>query len=216
MVARVINNINPDIAALQEMDYKTNRANKLDVSTELALKTKMVSMFAKAVEYDAGEYGQSIFSKYSFLQTGKIDLPHDPKSEPRIAAHALIILPSGDTIRFAGTHLDHQKNNLERIDQVRELNKRLIDDKYPVILAGDFNDVPGSEPIKILESKWSPSYDKNHPEPTFPSHSPKFKIDYVMFYPSERWKIIERQVICDDIASDHCAVLVTLELLPRT
>jgi endonuclease/exonuclease/phosphatase (EEP) superfamily protein YafD len=35
-----------------------------------------------------------------------------------------------------------------------------------------------------------------------------------MYYPKERWKVVERKVLCDPIASDHCAVLVVLEFLP--
>lgn len=213
VVADVIRNLDPDIVALQEMDYKTNRAGNRDVTTEIAQRTKMTSMFAKAVDYDDGEYGQAILSKYTFLRAGKADLPHHPNNEPRIATEALIILPAGDTIRFAGTHLDHQENNVERIERVKELNKRFLNEEYPTILAGDLNDVPGSEPIEILEEHWGSSYDTNSPQSTFPSHAPEKKIDYIMFYPKNRWKVLERKVICDDLASDHCAVLVVLELL---
>ena len=34
-----------------------------------------------------------------------------------------------------------------------------------------------------------------------------------MFYPKNRWKVLETKVIQDTIASDHCAYLVTLQLL---
>ena len=42
---------------------------------------------------------------------------------------------------------------------------------------------------------------------------PKEKIDYVMYSPKNQWRLIDRKVICDTYASDHCAYLVTLELL---
>lgn len=215
-VAGVINKIEPDLVALQEMDYKTNRADNLDVTTAIALKTNMVSIFAKAMDYNDGEYGQALLSKYTFLQTGKVDLPYEPGNEPRIAVDALIILPSGDTIKLAGTHLDHLKDSPDRVKQVKKLNEVFLDKAYPTILAGDLNDIPGSEAIEILESQWGSSYDKNDPQPTFPSHSPGLKIDYVMFYPQNRWKVIDTETICDKIASDHCAYLVVLELLPET
>lgn len=215
VVADVIKTINPDIVALQEMDYKTNRADSRDITTGIAQKTNMISIFAKAVDFDGGEYGQAVLSKNTFLRTGKINLPHNPGNEPRIAIEALIILPAGDTIRFTGTHLDHQKNNVERLEQVKELNKWFLNEEYPTILAGDLNDIPGSEPIEILEKNWGSSYDKTDPQFTFPSDAPEKKIDYVMFYPKNRWKILEREVICDDLASDHCAVLVVLELLQK-
>lgn len=213
VVARAILNAEPDVAALQELDYRTNRANKLDVTTELAKMTNMVSIFAKAVDWDGGEYGQALLSKYTFLKTGKVELPTHKGNEPRIAIESLLILPQGDTIRLVGTHLDHQKDRTERIEQAVEINHRFLIDNIPTILAGDMNDIPGSETLKILESRWGSSYDPKDPIPTFPSHAPEKKIDYVMFYPKERWKIVERQVLCDKVASDHCAVLVVLELL---
>lgn len=215
VIADLINRTNPDFVALQEVDFKTNRAKKLDLTTELALRTKMTSFFARAMEYDSGEYGEGVLSKWTFLQTQNVPLPHQPTSEPRAAAKSTIITPSGDTIQFIGTHLDHLRENRDRIMQAKEINKIFISNKHPSILAGDLNAIPGSKPINILESKWGSAYIKNNPKPTFPSNTPAVKIDYVMFYPKERWKVLETQVICDTIASDHCAYLVVLKLLSK-
>lgn len=216
VVAEVIDELNPDLVALQEMDFRTNRVQKRDISTELALKTGMSSIFSKAVDFDGGEYGQSLFSQWTFLETGKIDLPGAPEKEPRIAVTAKIILPAGDTIRFIGTHLDHLANSPDRLAQAKKINSSLQENSnFPTILAGDLNDVPGSETIRIFESVWTSTYDKEAPAPTFPSHAPEKKIDYIMFSPSHRWKVLEKEVICHKIASDHCAYLVVLELLPE-
>jgi endonuclease/exonuclease/phosphatase family metal-dependent hydrolase len=84
-----------------------------------------------------------------------------------------------------------------------------------VILAGDLNAGPGSTPIRILEERWSSANDRTVPEPTFPSDNPRVKIDHVMYYPESQWRTIDARVICDSIASDHCAFLVTLELLGK-
>jgi len=122
-------------------------------------------------------------------------------------------LPSGDTIAFIGTHLDHLKDEKDRISQALKINEVFSSNKYPTILAGDLNAEPGSTPINILEQMWTASYNKEKPEFTFPSDNPSKKIDYVMFYPINRWRVIETKVIQDTIASDHCAYLVTLELI---
>ncbi|WP_037324815.1 endonuclease/exonuclease/phosphatase family protein [Salinimicrobium terrae] len=213
IVAKVINDLKPDLVALQEVDLRTNRAQKRDINTELALKTGMSSIFAKAVDFDGGEYGQSLFSRWTFLKTGKIELPGSPDKEPRIAATATIILPAGDTIRLLGTHMDHLEKSPDRLAQARKINSFIEKNTIPTILAGDLNDVPGSEAIGILESMWISTYDKVAPEPTFPSNAPEKKIDYIMFYPANRWKILEKEVLCHKIASDHCAYFVVLELL---
>jgi len=147
------------------------------------------------------------------LHSTNIALPFSKGNEPRAALEITTILTSGDTINFIGTHLDHSKDEKDRVAQVRKMNEIFLSNKYPTILAGDLNDVPGSTAINILEEMWFSSYDKDNPEPTFPSINPTKKIDYVMFYPKTRWRVLKTEVIQDAIASDHCAYLVTLELL---
>jgi len=122
-------------------------------------------------------------------------------------------LPEGDTIIFIGTHFDHTGNETDRILQAKKVNELLSGVRYPAILAGDLNAEPGSTPILILEDLWGHAYDEAVPSPTYPSDAPAKKIDYVMYYPKDRWKVISSEVICDSVVSDHCAHLVVLELL---
>jgi endonuclease/exonuclease/phosphatase family metal-dependent hydrolase len=82
----------------------------------------------------------------------------------------------------------------------------------PIILAGDLNATPGSDPINLLCEQWS--YAASDNQPTFPSIKPSRKIDYIMFKPKDRWKVVEARVIEEKVASDHCPVLAVLELLP--
>lgn len=213
VIANVIIQSNPDFVALQEVDFKTNRAKQYDLVTELGWRAKLVPIFAKAMEFDDGEYGEGVLSRYSFLKTRNIALPHSEGNEPRAALEVTAVLNSGDTISFVGTHLDHLKNETDRISQVKKINKVFASNKHPTILAGDLNAVPGSTPINILEKIWMSSYDKKNPKFTFPSSDPSRKIDYVMFYPKHRWRVIKTEVIQSKIASDHCAYLVTVELL---
>ena len=214
-IAKVIINADPDLVALQEVDFKTNRAKKYDLVTELGWRAKMAPLFGKAMDYDGGEYGEGVLSRFSFFQTRNVALPYTPGNEPRAALEIITVLPSGDTMAFVGTHLDHLKDEKDRIAQVKKINQVFADNKYPTILVGDLNAVPGSTPIKILEEMWSASYDKIDPAPTYPSVNPSKKIDYVMFYPKNAWRVLKTEVIQDSIASDHCAYLVTFELLQK-
>lgn len=215
LIANEIIDADPDLVALQEVDFKTNRSKKFDLVTELGWRAKMIPIFARAMNYDGGEYGEGVLSKYTFLQSRNVALPYTPGNEPRAALEIITILPSGDTIAFVGTHLDHLKDEKDRIAQVKKINEVFSLNKYPTILVGDLNAIPGSTPINILEEMWSASYDKKKPKPTFPSDDPTRKIDYVMFYPKNRWRVLETAVIKDSIASDHCAYLVTVELLVK-
>jgi len=213
VIAKVINDANPDFVALQEVDFKTNRAKKYDLVTELGIRTKLCPLFAKAMNFDGGEYGEGILSRYSIISSRNVNLPYTKGNEPKNAVEIVSVLPSGDTIAFVGTHLDYKEIETDRINQVKKINSVFLKNKYPTILAGDLNSLPDSTPMKILEEKWGTSYDKNNPQFTFPSSKPEKTIDYIMFAPKKRWKVLSREVIQDSVASDHCAYLVTLELL---
>ena len=213
LIAQVIINAEPDFVALQEVDYKTNRAKKYDLVTELGWRSKMTPLFGRAMPYDGGEYGEGVLSKYSFLMTRNVALPFSPGNEPRAALEITTVLPSGDTISFIGTHLDHLQDETDKVAQAKKINQVFSQNKYPTILAGDLNDIPGSKTIDILEAYWTAAYNRETPQPTFPSNNPTKKIDYVMFYPKDSWQVLATEVIQDSIASDHCAYLVTLKLL---
>ena len=211
VLAELILKANPDLVALQEVDFMARRSKKYDLATELGWRTKMAPLFGRAMPFDGGEYGEGILSRFSFVSTRNIALPNLPGEEPRAALEIITVLPSGDTIAFIGTHLSHEGEAGRKI-QTQKIREVFSKNKYPTILAGDLNDVPGSDAINILEEIWTPTYDPRDPEPTFPSSSPRIKIDYVMFSPESAWEIVDRQVIQDTIASDHCAYLVTLRL----
>ena len=213
VIAKVIIDANPDFVALQEVDYRTNRAKNYDLVTELGWRTKMTPLFARAMYFDGGEYGEGILSKHTFIKSRNVALPYTHGNEPRSALEITAVLPSGDTIAFVGTHLDHLKDETDRISQAKKINETFLSNIYPTILAGDLNAIPNSTPINILEKMWTSSYNRDNPQFTFPSENPQKKIDYVMCYPKNMWKILKTEVVQDTVASDHCAYLVTIELL---
>lgn len=214
VLAKLIVDAKPDFVAMQEVDFNTNRSKKYDLVTELGWRTHLAPLFARAMNYDGGEYGEGVLSRFSFFETRNVALPYVAGEEPRAALEVVTVLPSEDTIAFVGTHLAHEGEE-GRVLQTQRINAVFSKNSYPTILAGDLNAVPGSEPINILEKVWTPSYNKKNPEFTYPSDNPTRKIDYVMFYPGNRWRVLKTKVIQDTIASDHCAYLVTLELLDK-
>jgi len=212
LIANIIKTADPDFVLLQEVDYKTNRSKKIDLATILGYKTKMLPLFGRAMYYDGGEYGEAILSKYSFIKTRNILLPNTEGHEPRAAVEITVEVNPGDTISVIGTHLDHTEDKTNRIMQVDKIIESFSRNKYPTILAGDFNAQPGSATIKKITKYWTPSFGEN-PEPTFPSNNPQKKIDYVFYSPKNQWQVLNTKVIRDSVASDHCAYLVELELL---
>lgn len=211
LIAGVIRQEDPDLVALQEVDFRTRRALHMDLVSELGERTALVPLFGRAMYYDGGEYGEGILSGYTFLSSRNHALPAGEGKEPRAALEVRIQLPCGDTIAFIGTHLDHT-GDVDRINQAGELREILAGLKLPVILAGDLNARPESRPMEILFEVLEPS--SGDMAPSIPSDGPRSKIDYILYGPPERWRVLESRVICDSIASDHCAVLSVLELLP--
>lgn len=213
-IASVIRSADPDLVALQEVDFFTNRARKMDLVTELGQRTGLAPLFGKAMPFDGGEYGEGILSKYSFICTRNHALAAQEGKEPRAALEVQIVLKSGDTVRFIGSHLDHIRDETDRINQALQLNSFFAIGEMPSILAGDLNAEPESQTMNILLAEWEAS--SLDQAPTFPSDKPVVKIDYVLYRPAYRWRIIETRVFSDQVASDHCALLSVLELLPPT
>lgn len=213
LLAKIISDTKPDLVALQEVDFKTNRVLKMDLVTELGFRTKMQAIFGKAMPYDAGEYGEGILSKYSFVNTKNHPLEARKGKETRTALEVNIQIKSGDTIRFIGTHLDHTKDETDRINQANQLNSIFTKNEIPTILAGDLNAAPESKTMKILFKNWQPSITENIP--TAPAIDAKVKIDYILFRPTNRWRVLEKKVIDEKVASDHKPVLSVLELLKK-
>ncbi len=214
-VAGIIRFARPDLVALQEVDHKTNRSHKYDLMAELAGRTHLVPLFGRSMNFDGGEYGNGILSKFSFISSRVINLPNPEDKEPRTALEVLIKINEKDTVSFVATHLDHQ-DEAARLPQVEKINESVLKKNYPVLLAGDLNAVPGSETITTLEKDWESFYDNTEVEITFPDYkNPKKarKLDYIMGTPGNRWRMLETKVIKDDIASDHYALLMVVELL---
>jgi len=210
-IARVRRKAEPDLVAMQEVDLYTGRTSGRDLASELGLLTQMVPLFGRAMPYDGGEDGEGILSRYSFLSTRNHALPAQEGKEPRSALEVHVILKSGDTIAFVGTHFDHT-GDVDRINQAAKVREILAGLDLPVLLAGDPNATPESQTMEILFSDLKPS--STDMEPTIPSNGPRAKIDYILYGPPDRWRVLESRVICDSVASDHCAFLSVLELLP--
>ncbi len=213
-VARVINSLEPDLVALQEVDNKTTRAKGLDLTAELSRRTGMQGIFGKAMDYAGGGYGEAVLFRHAVVQTRTNALPHLPDAEPRAALEVLVQLPTGEKVIFVGTHLDHLRDQSSRMMQAGRINELYADCNLPVILAGDLNAVPGSDPINLLSRQWT-SVQQTNPQPTSPSVNPTRKIDYIMFKPERRWRVVSSRVIDEKVASDHCPFFAVLELLPQ-
>ncbi|MEJ7779136.1 MAG: endonuclease/exonuclease/phosphatase family protein, partial [Daejeonella sp.] len=106
--ASVISKENPDLVALQEVDVNTKRSGFTNQAQLLAQKLGMNVYFGKAINYDGGEYGVAILSKFTLSNSVTHPLPEsaNPASEDRVLAVSSISFRNGKTIYFGTTHLD--------------------------------------------------------------------------------------------------------------
>jgi len=83
----------------------------------------------------------------------------------------------------------------------------------PSLLAGDLNALRDSRPMRKLAEAWQVAGDVL---PTFPSAAPTRQIDYILYRPAHRWRVVEVRVLDEAVASDHRPILAVLELLPES
>lgn len=205
--AHVINALRPDIVTLQEVDSAVERTGGVDQAAVLGRLTGMQHVFGGFFDYQGGRYGMALLSKYPIASSQNHRLPDG--LEPRTALAAKIVLgASGDTVIVVGIHLYASAE--ERYAQARRILDIYRDQRLPVILAGDFNSTPGSDVMALFATWHNP--DKGDDHLTFPSREPDREIDYVLYRPADRFRIIDIDVIAEPWASDHRPVLIELEL----
>lgn len=212
-IVKVIRAENPDIVALQEVDVHTNRSGNIDQAKVIADKLGMHYFFAKAIDYDGGEYGQVILSKIPISEERIHRLPFKAgaKAEPRILATVKVNIDKKRAVRFGTVHLDAQRDPANRLLQVEKLNTIAGQEKLPFIIAGDFNAAEHTEPLQILLGAAFISTCENCPF-TIPVINPRRTIDFILLDKKSPWEIVSHRVIDEQYASDHLPVVAKLRL----
>lgn len=214
-IAVLINAIQPDLVALQEVDSMTGRSEKvygkrINYVQLLADKTNMFGYFGKAMDYDGGGYGEGVLTRKKALATTTL-LPTPSGGEPRSVIGVEYPLSSNRKILFAATHLCHQFMP-NKLAQVEKLNNLFAGTKHPAILAGDLNFKPQDEPYSHLAQHWlDAAIVHGNPQPTYPTDKPERRIDYIWLSQNQSWKVVDFQVL-PQAHSDHRAVLLTVEI----
>jgi endonuclease/exonuclease/phosphatase family metal-dependent hydrolase len=214
-IAAVINKYDPDYVALQEVDYNTERNGRDDIAKILAEKTNMNYVFGKAIPYQDGEFGNAMLSKKAIESSKNYEMPYE--NEERAAIKISSKVDDYREIELISTHLDYGEDSdseMARVESANRINDLFAsNEEMPAIVSGDFNDLPSSEMIRVFKEKWTFTDPSN--TPTFPSDGPNKKIDYIAFYPNNRWEVIDVLVIENTLESDHNPMLVTIDLIMK-
>lgn len=200
-LVNTISKLKPDVIALQEVDNQTDRVSGVDQAAELAKRLNMNHVFGNALYFSGGQYGEAILSRFPLKEDKAHHLPYRFGNEPRTAL-AVRVIPDNGTPEFVfvGTHLCHQSGET-RVDQTRKLNQLFTaKSEIPIIMAGDFNARPDSEPMQIL-------FNENWVDVV----APKSRIDYILVRKNDPWKIVKTIILDEPVVSDHDPVLTILD-----
>ena len=219
-IAEIVRASEADIALLQEVDRGTTRSGQTDQPRVLAGLTGFHVAFGKTLDYQGGEYGIAILSRWPIRSDTLISLPVIPPQqrsggshEPRGALRALIEGPAG-RLEFLNTHIDASRDDFYRLQEMAKI-LQLATNAIQVrngstFVGGDLNAEPGSAVIDMirpsrLRDAW-PECGQGSGL-SYPADNPVKRIDYLLL-PSD-WRCVSGKVIETD-ASDHRPVLFVL------
>ncbi|BBV04904.1 endonuclease/exonuclease/phosphatase family protein [Providencia rettgeri] len=224
---KAIAKIDADVIVLTEIDNKTARSKKVHQLEEIAKANKMDFAFGKALDFDGGEYGVGILSKYKIDKSKVINLPSGD-AEQRVVLISQISKPGFDApIIVMGTHLDWQKDPTIRIGQVRHILDASIGDTDTgfdniaasiKILAGDFNSTANEQAIQEIRYMWNPVEFKGVDYRSWPAVNPAIDIDHIFTFKGQVWDVKKMEIPTDSkefqwsSVSDHLPIIAELEL----
>ncbi|UJH90155.1 endonuclease/exonuclease/phosphatase family protein [Antarcticibacterium sp. 1MA-6-2] len=213
-IVETIRNEDPDLVALQEVDFNTERSGAGNQAEQIASLLNMNYFFGKAIDYEGGEYGVAILSKFPLAEEKVERLPTQAgtNGEPRVLVTAKIVTPKGNTIRFGSTHLDAQREPTNRLLQIKKIVELAQDEELPFIIAGDFNAVQDSEVMNIFTNDFGLTC-TDCPF-TISTDNPVKTIDFIGFNPaSGKFKVKNHHVVKQDYASDHFPIVSNLVIV---
>ncbi|HTY35619.1 MAG TPA: endonuclease/exonuclease/phosphatase family protein [Bacteroidota bacterium] len=221
-IARIIGQEKPDVVALQEVDRGVGRSGNIDIITKLADLTEMTYAFGKTIDFQGGEYGNAFLTRFPILEERNVLYPMIQPGEQR-GILMLNLQVGTEEVVVANTHLENRTDDTARVASATELVKRIQSlAPRPVIVCGDFNDVPGSRLIAGLSAKLNDSWKVSSQGTgcTFPSDTPRKRIDYIWTSNNTRSDTASAGTVLHPIlarviqtaASDHLPYTVDFEL----
>ncbi|OGX09802.1 MAG: hypothetical protein A2Y05_02820 [Omnitrophica WOR_2 bacterium GWA2_53_43] len=219
-IARVIGRYQPDIVALQELDIGRKRTGEADQPHLIAKELEMLYHFHPAIEVAEERYGNAVLSRYPVELVRAMKLPKLEsrlKLEPRGAVWVSVKI--GDIhLQIINAHLSFYG------PECRHQAKALIGPEWlahprctePVILCGDFNSLPNTNPWRTINGKLRDvqrSLDEHRPLATWFGRYPIGRIDHVFVSPGIKVLVIDvPKTQLNKLASDHLPLIVDLEV----
>jgi endonuclease/exonuclease/phosphatase family metal-dependent hydrolase len=207
-VAKVIEELQADVIALQEVDFRYHVRRGVDQLRFLAEATGLQSVWGPVLYGPRGQYGNGVLTRHEVLAVRSIDLSV-PRHQRRGALDVDLAV-HGTRVRIIAAHLGLGLN--ERQIQVRSLLQAIADhDGHPLILLGDFNEWrPPSRPLRRLHRHFG----RTPGVRSYPSNFPLFALDRVWVQPRSALVTVEVHTSrWARRASDHLPVRAVISRL---
>jgi endonuclease/exonuclease/phosphatase family metal-dependent hydrolase len=203
--AAVLRQLSPDIVGLQEVDNRVTRSGGEDQAAVLGGLLGMEHAFGAFMDYQGGQYGMAILSRYPIVRVDPVRLPEG--NEPRIALAVELALPGGARVMVVNVHFDWVGDDGFRFAQAEHLAAYLDALTLPYLLVGDFNDEPPSRTLGVFRTRAVEVAKPGGAGFTFPAAEPEREIDYLFAGPGAAWAVGAGEVVPEREASDHRPVL---------
>lgn len=220
-VAALVRETRADVVLLQEVDRLTTRSGNVDQLRELERGTGYHGAFGRTLDYQGGEYGIALLSRWPIVHDTLVPLRIDPPQqraggsyEPRGMLAARVAMP-GRELRVINTHLDASRDDHYRRQEVAQVAAQL--DSIAglagglAIAGGDFNAEPGTATHRAMTAEgvrdaWAACGDGGSGY-SFPASAPVKRIDYLFI--ANAAECASARVLVTE-ASDHRPLLVIL------
>jgi endonuclease/exonuclease/phosphatase family metal-dependent hydrolase len=212
-IADVIKKEKPDLVGLQEVDRGVKRTEGRDEIVELAGLTGMQYAFAHNLDYQGGQYGVAVLSRFPIKEIDHRKYENRREAERRGMIRVEVDIGGGKMVNFVTTHLDYQFDD-GRLFETEQMLKFLQDVKAPLIVVGDFNDEPTGSAYKLMSGEFDDSWIKGRAKDaglSYPADKPSKRIDYIFVRRADGTKT-KKAWVASTLASDHIPVVAEMEL----
>jgi endonuclease/exonuclease/phosphatase family metal-dependent hydrolase len=232
----------PDVICLQEV--MTRKTGEFDNIASLKKMTGMkYYYFVPNIDNSWEAQGLAIFSRFPILKSESIVFPNTNRGNEAMSAdvmaygkrvriynvHFQSISFQPEDYKYLKEVKDIQTDDVKssrrimgrlkrafllRSEQVELVKARTLQCEYPFIIAGDFNDTPGSYALNHMAKGLKNAFREKGSGPgiTYNGEFPNFQIDYILASPDfniESYRIVKKKL------SDHYAVRSDVRMFAR-
>jgi endonuclease/exonuclease/phosphatase family metal-dependent hydrolase len=207
-VARVIERLDADIIALQEVELQPGQGGGSFQTDVLGHLVGLRAVSDPTVLRGEGHVGNAVLTRLPVRAVRRLDLTYR-RREPR-AALDVELDASGTKVRVIATHLGlSPRERRHQVQRILDVVSPSADDGVTLLL-GDINEwLVSGRPLRWLHQRFGRCRSRR----TFPAWFPLFALDRIWVHPKSALSCFEAPVTPESrVASDHLPVRAELTL----